>query len=86
MVIDGGMKIAMVAIGAAAGVRLFFWLAPVLQGEVSAAQFVVARLHRRAQRATYLAYAADQFVVAYRQAKADDKSLPRSAWMEVGAK
>lgn len=78
-----GRIIATVILASAVCMWLFFWLSPVPQGHITMAQFIVARLYRRAQRAMYLAHAADEALVAYKEAAATDKSCPRSMWMEV---
>lgn len=81
-----GRMIAAVLIAAAVILWLFTFLLPVLQGNITLAQFIVATLYKRAQRAMYLAHAADEALVAYSKAKAEDKSCPRSMWMEVCGK
>jgi hypothetical protein len=78
-----GQMIGAVAATAAVILWLFFYLSPVLQGAITLPQFIVGRLYRRAQRAMYLAHAADEALVSYKQAEANDKSCPRSMWMEV---
>jgi hypothetical protein len=62
---------------------LFVWLLPVFQKVTTLEQLIVATLFRRAQRAMYIAHAADTALVAYHEAKAADKTCPRSAWLEV---
>jgi hypothetical protein len=77
------MEIVVTAALLGVGAALFYWLAPWVQGSLTLAQFVVAKLHRRAQRAMYLAHAADTALVAYCEAESADKSCPKSLWMEV---
>lgn len=79
---DGRWILAVLS-SAAVILWLFFYLAPWLQGSLTFTQFIVAKLHKRAQRATYLAHAAGQALVSYKQAEADDKTCPRALWMEV---
>ena len=78
-----GQMIAAVALTVAVVLWLFNYLLPVLQGNLTLPQFIVGRLYRRAQRAMYMAHAADEALVAYKQAQAADKSCPRAYWMEV---
>jgi len=64
-------------------VILYAYFRPYICGYVTFGQFIVAKLHKRAQRATYLAVAADQALVTYKQAERDDKTCPRALWMEA---
>ena len=64
-------------------VLLYAYFRAYICGYVTLGQFIVAKLHKRAQRATYLAAAADQALVTYKQAERDDKTCPRALWMEA---
>lgn len=65
---------------------LFVGLAPWVQGNITFPQLVVGILHKRAQRASYLAHGADAGLLAYKTMKAEDRSCPKSLWMEVCGK
>lgn len=80
-----GLVLAQLLGGAAVLGAAFWYFLPVLQGQLTLAQFIVMRLHRRAQRAKWTAHAADQALVAYADIKAKDNTRPVSVpAMEAG--
>lgn len=86
MVEFNGAAVGAIVLGGAIALRFFFFLSPVIQGNVTMAQLIVAALHKRAQRATYLAHAADTAVTVYCTERSEDRSCPKSLWMEVCGK